>query len=417
MTASAEMTFAEAGAGMRHGHSVGSAAEGLLPDLSDVVDQAPCGVMLLDAGGDIVFANRRVSALFALSRAETARGQLRALIPDAASIEPVLERLADPRAARFPGMGEARMTLTGRRADGTEFPLDVHLSSIRHDARCWALAVLRDATEQCRMLEALHSARREAEAVARAKGEFLSFAAHDLTQPVQALELAIDAIARETPESDRLAELTAAAGLSVARMRELLKMLLEISRIESGAVRLDEQPLQIAEMSEFLERQFGQSARRKGLQLELTRSGEIIQTDPMLLRGMLGNLIGNAIRYTESGRVSLRAHAHADGDLDLEVSDTGLGIPSAELERIFDDFHRLDDARLMTQEGFGLGLGIVRRLSRLLGLSVSVQSTVGRGSTFSIRIPRSRVLSPIMTAQPQGAGSGIASASGPEGSR
>lgn len=418
MSATAEITSELPRPTARNAHlRAAVAGEADLPELHAVVDQAPCGVMLLDASGDVAFANRRVAELFGLPRANTFGLPLRALICDSAAIEPLLTRMTDPRAAHLRHVGEARMVLTGRRADGSEFPLEVHLSSVRDGVRCWALAVLRDATEQCRILEELREARREAEAVARTKGEFLSFAAHDLTQPVQALELAIDSIAQQSLESAKLAELTTAARLSVARMRELLKMLLEISRIESGAVRVDEQPLQIAEMSEYLERQFGQSARTKGLQLELTRSGEIIQTDPMLLRGMLGNLIGNAIRYTESGRVSLRARAHADGDLDLEVSDTGLGIPSAELERIFDDFHRLDDARLMTQEGFGLGLGIVRRLSRLLGLPVSVQSTVGRGSTFSIRIPRSRDLSPIMTAQPRGAGSGIASASGPEGSR
>lgn len=393
MSATAEITSELLRSTARTAHLRAEVAgEADLPELHTVVDQAPCGVMLLDASGDIAFANRRVAELFGLPRANTFGLPLRALICDSAAIEPLLTRMTDPRAAHLRHVGEARMVLTGRRADGSEFPLEVHLSSVRDAARCWALAVLRDATEQCRILEELREARREAEAVARTKGEFLSFAAHDLTQPVQALELAIDSIAQHSPESAKLTELTMTARLSVERMRELLKALLEISRLESGAVRVVEEPVQIAEMFAYLERQFGAAARAKGLDFEAQLSGEVIRTDATLLRGMLGNLVSNAIRYTPSGQVRLQTHPDGNGSLDLEICDTGVGIPSRELEGIFDDFHRLDDARRIAQEGFGLGLGIVRRLSQVLGMPVTVRSTVGRGSTFCIRIPASKVL-------------------------
>lgn len=224
----------------------------------------------------------------------------------------------------------------------------------------------------------------------RAILDFLNMAVHDLTQPVQSLELAIGQIERKAATGGAGAELAAAHG-SVARMRELLKMLLEICRIESGAVRLDEQPLPVAEMFEYLERQFAPQARAKGLAFTCEPGTHVIRTDAVFLRSMLANLVSNAIRYTRDGQVRLRARPGARGALCLEVSDTGIGIASGELERIFEDFRRLDEARRATSAGFGLGLGIVRRVSRVLGLPVTVQSRIGLGSSFRVEIPSTKV--------------------------
>lgn len=362
------------------------AAEESLPELGAVIDQAPCAMVLLEAGGEIAFASRRIQDLFGLAPSEAIGRRLHVLMRDGDRLRPVINRFTDSRASRFRSGEEARLTLTGRRRDGTEFPIDMHLSSVRRGARCWALVVLQDVTERCRMLSELQDAKQQAEMMARVKGEFLSYAAHDLTQPVQALELAIDSIQQKIPALSEITELTEATG-SVARMRELLKMLLEISKIESGTLRVEEEPVAVAEMFACLERQFAAAARGKGLEFICGPSVGVIETDPVLLRSLLGNLLGNAIRYTPAGEVRLCARSRPDGGLSLEVSDTGIGIPSAELMRIFEDFHRLEEARSVTREGFGLGLGIVRRLSRLLGFALSVQSTIGRGSTFSIGIP------------------------------
>ena len=365
--------------------------EETLPDLGALLDQAPCTVVLLEAGGKIVFANRRIQRLLGLATGEAVGRPLQDLLRDGERLRPVVGRLADFNTSRFRPGEEARMTLTGRRSDGNEFPVDVHLSSVRQGARCWVLAVLQDATESSRTLSQLQIAKQQAESIARAKGEFLSYAAHDLTQPVQALELAMDSIRHKIPALSQVAELTTALD-SVLRMRELLKMLLEISRIDSGTVHVEEEPVAIAEMFECLERQFGAAAGAKGLAFTCTAGGHVIETDAVLLRSLLGNLLGNAVRYTPAGEVRLAALSRPEGSLSLEVSDTGIGIPSAEIDRIFEDFHRLKEAQRVTRDGFGLGLGIVRRLSSLLGLAVTVQSSLGRGSTFRIEIPPAKVL-------------------------
>jgi two-component system CheB/CheR fusion protein len=288
-------------------------------------------------------------------------------------------------------MGDARPALAGRRADGTEFPVDIHLAPIHAEGRQWTLAVIRDASERHRAEEALHRARHAAEEVARVKGEFLAMAAHDLSQPVQSLELVIGAFERGPLKEGELTDLTALAATSLGRMRELLRMLIEISRLESGTMRVNVEPVRIADICDDLERQFGPVARSKALHFAKDPCCHVIETDPTLLRGMLSNLVSNAIRYTPQGEVSIRCIEPSDGSLQLTVSDTGIGIPGDQLQVIFNDFQRLEPARHACREGFGLGLGIVRRVSSLLGFSVTVQSSVGRGSTFGVEIPPAKV--------------------------
>ncbi len=240
---------------------------------------------------------------------------------------------------------------------------------------------------------------RAAQELVRAKSEFLCLAAHDLCQPMQSLDLLIDEIGHAAggassgnyEELSQISRLAAQAQVSLARMRELVRMLLEIARLESGTVHIETQPVPIAEMFEYLKRQFTPMARAKALGFKIEPSMHIVDTDPTLLRGLLANFVANALRYTSSGEVRLQATAAADGSLRLAVRDTGIGIPNSEITRIFEDFHRLGDAERLACDGFGLGLGLVRRLSALLGLPVKVESTVGTGSTFAVEIPAVKV--------------------------
>lgn len=255
--------------------------------------------------------------------------------------------------------------------------------------------------ESSRRIAQAQAAQRAAEELVRIKSEFLSLAAHDLSQPLQSLELVIDAmgqaLAAPTEGGSKLAEvsrLSGQANAALARMRELVRMLLEIARLESGTVRVHAEPVSVAEMFSYLERQFAPLARARALAFETESTDHLIVTDPTLLRGLLANLLANALRYTRCGEVRLKSAPAKDGRLHLLVQDTGIGIPQSELARIFEDFRRLDEAERLTSEGFGLGLGLVRRLSGLLGTPVHVESTVGRGSTFAVEIPQAKVSCP-----------------------
>lgn len=356
-----------------------------------MVEQGPDAVVLVDASGTIVHANARATHLFGLSKAELIGATVEVLVPPPLRQRHGVHRSLYTRDPRIRPMGNSRLTLLGRHADGHEFPIDVHLAPIIVDGYDCTLAVIRDASERHRFLEQLRSAKQLAEKVAKMKGEFLALAAHDLTQPQQTLELLINAIGKSVPPESDIGELTVQANASLARMRELLKMLIEISALESGMMPVAEEPVPVAELFGDLERQFAPAARAKSLQFDSDPCTHVVETDPRLLRGMLSNLVANAIRYTSKGIVSVRCVAPADGSLRLTVRDTGIGIPGDQLQRIFEDFQRLEEARQAHREGFGLGLGIVRRLSNLLGFPITVESIVGHGSTFGVEIPALRV--------------------------
>jgi two-component system, sensor histidine kinase len=238
------------------------------------------------------------------------------------------------------------------------------------------------------MRDALECLDRSADEVARRKGEFLSLAAHSLSQPMQTLELAYSAIQR-TQRAD--AELSELARTSLARLRTLLGQLLEISRVESGSIQLDEQLISVSEVCADLERHFGPLARGKGLGFRRSACSSIIETDPVLLGSVLSNLVSNAICFTSTGEISLECRSSAEGSVEVAVHDSGIGIRQQQLHEIFQDFYRSEAARQIAPEGFGLGLGLVRRWSKLLGFPVTVRSEVGRGSTFTIQIPAEKV--------------------------
>lgn len=289
----------------------------LLPKFVEVVEQAPDAIVLVDPGGVVVYANPRVRELFGIQCDALVGQSIEALIPPRLRGQHSAHREGYTRAPRVRQMGDVRVPLAGLRADGTEFPVDIHLAPILSEGQRWTLAVVRDASERQRWMDGLHEARRVAEQVARVKGEFLAMAAHDLSQPEQTLDLVVGAIEKSVPAGSEIAQLAALASASLGRMRELLKMLGEISRLESASVQVIEEPVGVVEIYEYLSRQFRPMAQAKSIELAIEPCPYVVETDPTLLRGMLSNLVANAIRYTPRGAVALRCFEPPDGSLQI----------------------------------------------------------------------------------------------------
>jgi hypothetical protein len=165
----------------------------------------------------------------------------------------------------------------------------------------------------------------------------------------------------------------------------ILGSLLDISKLESGKVAVQVGPVRMGAVLSQLHEEFAGFAAAKGLRLTVHPCDFVVESDPGYLRRILQNLIGNAIRYTEHGRVLVGARRRG-GMLRLEVWDTGPGIPEAEQDNIFKEFHRLN-ARASASEGMGLGLAIVERACALLGHPLALNSRVGRGSCFMVQVP------------------------------
>jgi CheY-like chemotaxis protein/anti-sigma regulatory factor (Ser/Thr protein kinase) len=178
---------------------------------------------------------------------------------------------------------------------------------------------------------------------------------------------------------------------------------LDVSKLDSGAVKPNPRACSINQIFDRLRSDFAPPAEDKGLALVVEPTSEGGRTDPDLLRRLLGNLLSNAIRYTPAGSVRLSCERQGD-ELVLTVRDTGVGIPHNELTRIFEEFYQVDRGSTRS-DGLGLGLSIVQRLARLLGHTLSVESAVGGGTVFTIRVARAELVASSDERSPSPAGS------------
>jgi signal transduction histidine kinase/DNA-binding response OmpR family regulator len=239
-----------------------------------------------------------------------------------------------------------------------------------------------------------HRRREEAVAAARdaalraddSKSRFLAAASHDLRQPLQAILLVETVLSRALKEGS-LSGYVKLLGDSARGMDELLCALLDINRLETGAIQPQLRVFGLDEVLPRLRSDLRYAAASKSLEFEVEDCDEQIRSDPALLLVILRNLIGNAIKYTAHGRVTVRVRCDAS-ELVLEVCDSGQGIPGKHLERIFDAFYQVDNANRDKSRGIGLGLSIVQRVAQLLGHPLSVETREGVGSTFGVRVPR-----------------------------
>jgi Na+/proline symporter/signal transduction histidine kinase/ActR/RegA family two-component response regulator len=244
---------------------------------------------------------------------------------------------------------------------------------------------VRERTEELtRLNDALTRAKAEADEANISKTRFLAAASHDILQPLNAARLyATSLVERDRDAGD--ASLAENIDASLDAVEEILTALLDISRLDTGAMRPQWSSFRIEEIVRQLQREFGPVAREKGLTLGFVPSSLTVRSDRRLLRRLLQNLVSNAIKYTPSGRVLVGARRR-NGRLVIEVWDTGLGIPASKQKVVFREFHRLDQGAKVAR-GLGLGLSIVERIGRVLDHPVTLNSEPGRGSVFRVEVP------------------------------
>lgn len=227
-------------------------------------------------------------------------------------------------------------------------------------------------------------AKREAEDANQSKTRLVAAAVHDLLQPLNAARMFVSALRLRLPDADARA-IADSVDNALAAQDGILNSLLDISRLESGALQTRISDFAVGPLLAALAHEFGVLASAQGLHLRHVGSHCVVRSDPALLRRILQNFLSNAIRYTGSGRILLGCRR--DGALlRIEVHDTGSGIAEARQREVFEEFHRLDNAG-NSERGAGLGLAIVERIARLLGHHIGLRSTLGHGSCFSVSVP------------------------------
>jgi PAS domain S-box-containing protein len=234
-------------------------------------------------------------------------------------------------------------------------------------------------------MSALKLAKEEAEKANLLKSRFLAAASHDLRQPLQSISL-IQGILQKTATDPQSQSVIEKLGTSIDAMSDMLDTLLELNQLESGVVTPALEDFPIGDLLSRIRSELRYQAEAKGLDLRLVHCDAIVHSDPKLLEQILRNLLANAIKYTNRGKILLGCRQRS-GVLRISVLDTGIGIEHDQVEAIFEEFRQIDNPARDRRRGLGLGLAIVQRLSGLLGHRVDVRSTPHRGSVFSVEVP------------------------------
>jgi PAS domain S-box-containing protein len=368
---------------------------------------SPDALVVIDDRGQIRFANDTVTELFGYTPEQLLGQPLDMLVPERLRSRHGHHIAGFFREPRNREMGASIAELYARRADGTEFAAGIRLAPFKIGDRALVAAAIRDTTERHRINEALIAAREEAVRANRAKSRFLATASHDLRQPLQTIKLLNAAMIRLAGPSE-IAELLKHQGEALEGATRLLNALLDISRLESGAIEPQCSNVVVAELLKELRAEFETIARARGLDLNLQSAPVTVVTDRALFYQLLQNLVANALKYTDRGSVSVICVEHAES-LRIHIRDTGIGIPPDKLARIFDEYYQVD-THGTKRMGVGLGLAIVKEVARLLSFKLSITSTLGRCTEVTLDIPASHWVASAPAAAPVNLATPVAAA-------
>ncbi|MEX8520948.1 MAG: PAS domain S-box protein [Leptothrix sp. (in: b-proteobacteria)] len=271
------------------------------------------------------------------------------------------------------------------RQDGSTVAVAVTASPIKNaDGQITgASSIVRDISERKRFTEALQLAKIEAEQANQAKSRFMAAASHDLRQPLSALTMYVGTLKHKLPKQEPLSQRIKDC---VDNLNTMLSNLLDLSKLDAGAVQPELSEFSMAEVLESIHSIFTPQAQAKGMVLRVRGSDALICSDAVLFKRIIGNFVSNAIRYTERGGVLIGCRRRA-GKYWVEVWDTGIGFPENRVTDIFAEFVQIKNTASNPDNGHGLGLAIVAKTAAVLGLQIRVRSWPGRGSMFAVELP------------------------------
>jgi PAS domain S-box-containing protein len=355
--------------------------------LEGLLDAAPDGMLLVDQEGAILSANAQADAMFGYPPGELAGCPVERLVPQPHRAAHLRHRGAY---AEDPGkrpMG-AGLTLHGVRRDGTEFPVDIALSTIATPGGPVVLAAVRDFSDRIALVNELRQAKEQADAANRAKSEFLSRMSHELRTPLNA----VLGFAQLLELDDLTADHRESVGLirkAGSHLLDLINEVLDLSRVESGSMALSLEPVLLRQVIDESLGLIAPQARARRITVahrDLSSCTLVVRADAQRLKQVLVNLLSNAVKYNRiGGRIDLD-WAAVDDRVRLRVRDTGPGIPGPLRERLFVPFDRLG-AEHTDVEGSGVGLALSRLLMAAMSGTLQLDPGPGTGATFSLDLP------------------------------
>jgi protein-histidine pros-kinase len=356
--------------------------------LRQVIESSPSGIVMVDEDGQIVLVNAQVELAFGYDRSELIGQPVEMLIPERFRPQHPRYRAAFMAEPKTRAMGAGR-DLYGLRKDGSEFPIEIGLNPITTDLGTMILSTIIDITERKHFEEQLIEAKEKAEEMTRLKMAFLANMSHEIRTPLTAIIGFSSILAKEIPKKSRdFAELIQQSGY---RLMATLNSVLDLAQLEGKTVELFPETMDVRAVVAEVLSLFHHQTDMQGLYLRLDEPQGAAEIPALLDRAALDrilmNLVSNAIKFTHHGGITVTLSSDAQ-HVWMEVSDTGIGIGETFLQEIFKEFRQESTGLTRKYEGSGLGLAITKGLVQLLGGVISVESQLGQGSTFRVRLPR-----------------------------
>lgn len=370
--------------------------------LSSILAASPDALIVVGTNGNIAFASDRLQDIFGYAPSEIIGKPIETLMPRRFrhGHSGHLRHFLDDPKAREMGAG---LQLFAARKDGSEFPVEISLNPETEGEDLSVVAAIRDVSDRAAVMESLREATNKAKMAELSKSEFLANMSHELRTPMNGVIGFTDLLLSSelNQEQKYHLQLIAESGQS---MLVLLNSILDLAKIESGKLKAEHAPFNIQDTIGSSSRLMRVAAEQKGLKLNLKIDSDVpqhIMGDEYRTKQVLTNIVGNAIKFTASGWVSISAAAvGAAGDrkIEITITDTGIGIDRTRQKEIFDEFVQADSSVVRRFGGSGLGLTISQRLLEVLGGGISCESEPGKGTSFVITLP-------LIEADPLSAGS------------
>ena len=355
------------------------------------IESSPSGMVMVDRAGRIVFVNSQTEKLFGYGRQDLVGQPVELLVPERFRGGHPHERAEFLAHPEMRAMGHGR-DLYGRRADGTEFPIEIGLNPIEtEDGGVFVLSAIVDITERKRLENELHRRLEELDMAAKRKDEFLAMLGHELRNPLAPMRNALQVLKVQGIDEKTTRQMQEMLERQLHQLVRLVDDLLDVSRIINGRIELRRAPIDLAAAVERGAETAQPILDARGHELALSLPAEPLQVNGDLVRlsQVVANLLTNAAKYTpRADRIWLSVEV--DGpDAVVRVRDRGVGMTAELLPRVFDVFVQGDASLARAQGGLGLGLALVRRVVAMHGGSVTASSEgPGRGSEFVVRLPR-----------------------------
>src|SRR5476651_1564283 len=345
-------------------------------------------LMTTDPFGIITDVNKQMEALTGCTRDELIGAPFKDYFTDPQRAEAAIKRVLREKSV-------TDYELTARARDGKQTVVSYNATTFydRNRKLEGVFAAARDVTERKRVEAELQEAKAVAESASRTKSDFLASMSHEIRTPMNAIMGIADLLAKTalSPEQDKYVQIFRRAG---DNLLNLINDILDLSKVEASQLELEQTGFSLNDLLEKVTEMVAVRADEKGLALVCEIAPNVptdLVGDPTRLRQVLLNLLGNAIKFTESGEVSLRVALDTNSSvptaLRFTVSDTGIGIPSEKLGQVFERFTQADSSTTRRFGGSGLGLTISKRLVELMGGRIWAESRVGEGSVFAFAVP------------------------------